>query len=325
MTSRRFGLYFSWSRPQEVNADLGLLDNRFPTLFEFRRILWPEFERLSDPRQFSQLIDGFLDHVVLSDFRHFQEVVRQETGNEVMLVQREAGGTSTIHLDETILQGIDTLIIVSLDHVRASGNQAAAPGEIELVRNFLSHENNVVVLCPHHDIGCNPLPSAQDMLQSQELEFRHHGDPTVPPQQRLGGFCLSLAKGLGLPFKNLYGLNPAKAPDGSPMPLEVCGDLDRFGLLRGVNTFNLHPHLPHLSLPGMDQTMDVLALQTITPNAPPHPFVQAGNRAFNALLQAREHLFAGTLIACDATIWSSAFQGLESLERFWRNLAAIRR
>jgi hypothetical protein len=325
MASRRFGLYFSWSRPQEVNTDLGLLDNRFPTLFEFRRILWPEFEGLSDRRRFSQAIDGFLDHVILSDFRHFQEVVRQETGSEVTLIQREGDKPPTNHLDDTLLQGIDTLIIVSLDHVRASGCQVAGPGEIELVRNFLSHENNVVVLCPHHDIGAGAVVSGQNMLQSQEVEFRHHGDPTIPPQQRLGGFCLSLAAGLGLPFKNLYGLNPAKAPDGSPAPLDVRADLDRYHLLRGVKTFNLHPHLPHLSLPGMDDTMDVLALQTINPAAPPHPFVQAGSRAFNALLQARPQLFAGTLLVCDATIWSSAFQGLESLETFWRNLTALRK
>jgi hypothetical protein len=52
-------------------------------------------------------------------------------------------------------------------------------------------------------------------------------------------------------------------------------------------------------------------------------FVQGGSRVFNALLQARPNVFPGTLLVCDATIWSSAFQGLESLEAFWRNLAAL--
>jgi len=37
-------------------------------------------------------------------------------------------------------------------------------------------------------------------------------------------------------------------------------------------------------------------------------------------------VFTGTLLACDATIWSAAFQGLENLETFfWRKLAALRK
>lgn len=327
MASRRFGLYFAWSRPQETGADLGILDNRYPALFEFRRILWPEFEHLQDPARFHQGIEGFLDHVILSDFRHFQSVVQEATGNPVVLIQREGDKPPTGHLDRALLAGIDTLIVVSLDHIRggSGGRQEAAPGEIELLREFLSRENNCVVLCPHHDIGGSVLVPGETALQSQETEYRHHGDPTIPPQQRLGGFCLSVARGLGLPFTNLYGLNPAKAPDGSPAPLDIRADLDRGGLLRGVRTFNLHPHLPHLALPGTCSTMDVLALQTINPAAPPHPFVQAGYTSFNALLQARPDAFAGTLLVCDATIWSAAFLGLESLETFWRNLATLRK
>lgn len=328
MASRRFGLYFAWSRSQEVGADLHILDNRFPTLFEFRRILWPEFEQLRDPGQFRQGIEGFLDSIILSDFRHFQQIIRRSTGNEVVLIQREGDTPPTGHLDEKLLAGIDTLIVVSLDHVRplpAGGKQEAASGEIELVRDFLSRENNCVVLCPHHDIGGSVLLRDDDLLRSQEVEYRHHGDKTIPPQQRFGGFCLSLAWGLGLPFVNMYGLNPAKERDGSPAPLERRMDLDRNGLLRGVTTFNSHPHLPHLSLPSTDQTMDVLALQSVNPAAPPHPFVQAGNTSFNALLQARANLFPGTLLVCDATIWSAAFHGLESLENFWRNLAELRK
>lgn len=328
MASRRFGLYFAWSRPQETRADLGILDNRFPTLFEFRRILWPEFEQLQDPGRFHQGIEGFLDHVILSDFRHFQRVIQDTTGNPVVLIQREGDKPRTGHLDEALLADIDTLIVVSLDHIRApasGGQQEAALGEIELFRDFLSRENNCVVLCPHHDIGGTVLLPGETALQSQETEYRHHGDPTIPPQQRFGGFCRSLARGLGLPFTNLYGLNPAKAPDGSPAPLEIRADFDLNGLLRGVRTFNLHPHLPHLALPGMDTTMDVLALQAINPAAPQHPFVQAGHTSFNALLQARPDVFAGTLLACDATIWSAAFRGLESLEIFWRNLAVLKK
>lgn len=94
----------------------------------------------------------------------------------------------------------------------------------------------------------------------------------------------------------------------------------------GVTTFNLHPHLSHLLVPpSMANVLDVLARQVINPSAPPHPFVAAGNRSFNALLQARADVFAGTLLVCDATMWSSAFSGLDSLETFWRNLSALRK
>jgi hypothetical protein len=327
MASRKVGLYFAWSRPQEIGADLALIDNRYPTLYEFRRMLWPEFEQLRDARRFSQGIDGFMDNVILADFAHFRDVVRTETGNEVALIQREGDKPPTGHLDQEFLQGIDTLIVVSLDHIRPAdggGVQEASPGEIELIRDFLSHENNCLVLCPHHDIGGAAKVIGADLEKSQEVEFRHHGDPTIPPQQRIGGFCVSLARGLGLDFANQYGLSPARASDGSPAPLIIRTDLDHKRLLTGVTNFNLHPHLPHLYVPPtMTNTIDVLALQAINRAAPPHPFVAAGNISFNALLQTRPNVFPGTILICDATLWSSAFQGLQSLERFWRNLVAL--
>jgi hypothetical protein len=67
----------------------------------------------------------------------------------------------------------------------------------------------------------------------------------------------------------------------------------------------------------MNSTMDVLTLQSITPAPPPHPFVPAGHTSFNALLQARQNMFAGTLLVREATIWSAAFQGLGNLETFF--------
>jgi hypothetical protein len=38
MSGRQVALYFAWSRPDEVTAPLGILDNRFPALFEVRRL-----------------------------------------------------------------------------------------------------------------------------------------------------------------------------------------------------------------------------------------------------------------------------------------------
>jgi hypothetical protein len=81
-SERRFALYFAWSRPQETAAELGKLENRYPTLFEFRRSIWPEYEWRADSDLYQQDISGFLDHVVLSDFQHFRETIFSVTTPE---------------------------------------------------------------------------------------------------------------------------------------------------------------------------------------------------------------------------------------------------
>jgi hypothetical protein len=97
--------------------------------------------------------------------------------------------------------------------------------------------------------------------------------------------------------------------------------LDRLGLLEGVVTFNLHPHLPHLEPVGNAYAkLDVLARQAIDQSAPPHPFTADGRWTFDALLQSRLGVFAGDLVVGDATLWSSTAGGIESLERLWANL-----
>lgn len=80
MASRRVCLYFSWNRPKEISVELGDLDNRYPTLFEFRRAIWPMYEWASDPTRYNQDVSGFLDHVVLFDFQAFHNVIVEETG-----------------------------------------------------------------------------------------------------------------------------------------------------------------------------------------------------------------------------------------------------
>jgi hypothetical protein len=316
MATRRFGLYFAWSRPAENGAELGVLENRFPTLFEFRRALWPHFERLREAARFQQDVAGFLDHVILADFDEFRRIIKDRTGNEVPVIQREGDRPPTRQLDDDLLRDIDTLIVVSLDHLRTS--QQATAGEIELVRNFLSKEGRCAVICPHHDIG------VVETLSAQEIEYHHHSDITIPAQQRFGGFARSMLVGLGLPIENQFGLNPAPGANGSA-PLDLALDLDSLGVLAGVTQFNLHPHLPHLHVPpAIAGQVDILARQAINLAASPHPFVDAGNRYFNALLRLRANWMGGSLLACDATLWSSAFGGLDSLRAFWGNLAGLK-
>lgn len=323
MTGRQFRLYFAWSRPAELGAELGNIDNRFPALFEFRRILWPEFAALADPVRHDQGIKGFVDDVILSDFAYFMDHIRAETGNVVRLAQRSSDALEA-RLDSELLHDVDTLVVVSLDHLRTGQTPTAA--EVAALERFLADPDHSVIVCPHHDIGnVSDLPP-EKQLAEQEIEYRHHGDPTIPPEQRFSGFGRMLLNGLGVPVENRFGLNPAKDEHGDPAPLEIDAAADRFHLLAGVNTFNLHPHLPHLDIPAQSAAKyDVLARQPINLAAPPHPFTQAGHRTFNALLQARSPAFRGRLLVCDATLWSSAFGGLQSLQRFWTNLAQLPR
>jgi hypothetical protein len=67
--------------------------------------------------------------------------------------------------------------------------------------------------------------------------------------------------------------------------------------------------------------MEVLARQCIDLTAPPHPFTQGGRTTFDALLQSRAGVFAGDLLVGDATLWSSTAGGVDSLRRFWTNVA----
>ncbi|RVQ59539.1 hypothetical protein [Sinorhizobium medicae] len=314
--SRRICIYFSWSRPQEIAAPLHVLDNRYPNLFEFRRAIWPFYEHASDPAPYKQDISGFLDHVILSDFRAFEKVVVSQTGYPVSLIQREGDTPPVKELDDALLADVDTLIVVSLDHFRTS--QTASEGEVECIRSFLRRENACLIVCPHHDVGDS------EKLDDRVIQHRHHGDGLVPGQQRIGGFAKSLLDQLGFPIENQWGLSPGRDAVGGPAQLLFDDDaMKASGILAGVRTFNLHPHLPHLWVPPQLSTkVSVLARQPINTMAPPHPFVIAGHRDFNAFLHIGPgDERAGHVFVCDATLWSSVFSGMESLSTLWANVA----
>jgi hypothetical protein len=57
----------------------------------------------------------------------------------------------------------------------------------------------------------------------------------------------------------------------------------------------------------------------------PHPFVQAGNREFNAFIwMPPKDKHAGDILLADSTIFTKLFGGTESLDNFWRNIAKMR-
>jgi hypothetical protein len=311
----RFSIYWTWSYPWEANRDVTELDNRFSTMTEVRRVGWPEYETLEySAKMFLQGIAGTLELFHLGLIR-FQQAVGDLTGHPVAVYQRIDQAGQKQQLDHGMLDDTDTLMVFGLDHLVTE--QEAAPEEIESVRAFLSREGTRLILGPHHDVG------ATSDLKQRAMEYKHHGDPLVPSQQRFGRYTRSLMKGLGLPVENQWGLHPATINGTTQLqPLITSNDLDPRGWLEGVKTFNFHPHLPHYAVTTDDpKIVRVLARQPIDLSHP-HPFTEAGNRDFNMFLwMPPTGDRAGDILFADSTIFTTLFGGDESLDRFWKNIA----
>jgi hypothetical protein len=318
MRGRQTLLYFAWSRPAETGAPLAVIDDRFPAIFELRRLFYPQFERLSDRDKADQGIAGFLDLIQKPNFQAFAEQTEALTGREVIQIERLNDAGKMTPLD-VALDDVDSVVIISFDSLRTA--QTASAAEVEAVRHFLDNSDHLIFVCPHHDIGAVGGMVEEGRFERQLAEYRHHGDHAIPPRQGFGGFARTLLAGLGVPVENRFGLRPAAAADGTPAPVEIDRALDGLGLLRDVDAFHLHPHLPQLERIGPSiERMDVLARQKIDPAAPPHPFTQGGRSSFDALLQSRPDTFAGKLLVCDTTMFSSTAGGVENLRRFWANV-----
>jgi hypothetical protein len=314
---RRISIYWTWSYPWESNRDTTVLDNRFSTMTEVRRVAWPGYEGTEwDTKHFLQGIAGTLELFHRSTLA-FQEVAGEVTGHPVAVFQRIDQAGYRLPIDERILADTDTLMVFGLDHLVSE--QEAAREEIVAVRKWLEREGTCLLLAPHHDVGFT-----EDLEQRQE-EYLHHGDALVPRQQRFGQYTRSMMKGLGVPVLNQYGLRPALVKGGKQIaPLTINRDLDELGLLNGVTTFNFHPHLPHYALTSQDtKSIHVLTRQPIDLERP-HPFIEAGNTEFNSGLWMPPNTErAGHILLADSTIFTTLFGGVESLETFWKNLAMM--
>ncbi len=311
-------LYFAWSRPAETGAPLAVIDDRFPAIFELRRLFYPQFEQLSDHDKIDQGIAGFLDQIQKPNFQAFAEQAEALSGHKVIQIERITNDGEMTPLDGA-LAGVDTIVVISFDSLRT--DQAATTAEVEAIRQFLDNPDHLIFVCPHHDIGEAVGLVEEDRVERQVAEYRHHGDHAIPPRQGFGGFARTLLDGLGVPVDNRFGLRPAMAPDGTPAAVEIDRAFDELGLVRDVEAFHLHPHLPQLERIGPSiERMDVLARQKIDLTAPPHPFTLGGRSSFDALLQSRPDTFAGRLLVCDTTMFSSTAGGIENLRRFWANV-----
>ncbi len=309
---RRVSVYISWSYPGESNRNPAEMDNRFSTMTEVRRVLWPNYE-WADLQTFLQGISGSLE-LFFRGWVYFQEFIAEISGYPVPVYQRIDQAGYKLPLDERILEDTDTLLVFGLDHMIT--DQEANSAEIEAVKKFLEREGTCLILGPHHDVGVS------EDLKERQMEYLHHGDALVPRQQRFGKYTRSLLKGLELPVENKYGLRPATAKGSNTIaPFNGFRDLDTRGWLDGVKNFNFHLHLPHYAVTGNDESIHVLAMQPIDMTRP-HPFTEAGNREFNSFIWAEpKGKRAGDILIADSTIFSLIFGGDESLENFWRNIA----
>lgn len=314
---RRISIYWTWSYPWESQRDPAAMENRFSTMTEVRNVLWPSYETTEyDAAHFLQGIAGTLELFHRSTLA-FQTLVGDVTGHPVAVFQRIDQAGYRLPIDERILADCDTLMVFGLDHVLSE--QEADTGEVEAIRGWLRREGTCLLLAPHHDVG-----DTADFGRRQ-VEYLHHGDALVPRQQRFGQYTRSLMRALGVPVHNMWGLRPATVAGTSEIaPLTAVRDLDGPGLLADVPTFNFHPHLPHYQLTAPESdTLRVLGRQRVDLTRP-HPFTEAGNTEFNALIwMPPDGERAGDIVLVDSTNFTTLFGGTDSLKRLWHNLATM--
>ncbi len=315
---RRVSIYWTWSYPWEAQRDPGAMENRFSTITEVRNALWPAYETPEyRVEHFLQGIAGTLELFHRSTLA-FQEVAEAATEHPVAVFQRIDQAGYRLPIDERVLDDCDTLMVFGLDHLLSQ--QEASADEIDAIRRWLRREGTCLLLAPHHDVGNT------DDYPRRQVEYLHHGDPLVPRQQRFGRYTRSLMSALDVAVHNNWGLRPAVVPDTREIAaLNARPDLDDLGLLTGVSTFNFHPHLPHYELTAPESdALRVLGRQPVDVGRP-HPYVDAGNTDFNALIwMPPTGERAGDIVVVDSTHFTTLFGGTDSLKTFWHNLVTMR-
>ena len=315
---RRISIYWTWSYPGEAGRDPAAMENRFSTMTEVRKVEWPAYETPEySAAHFLQGIAGTLELFHRSTLS-FQRLAGEVTGHPVAVFQRIDQAGFKLPIDERILADTDTLMVFGLDHLLSE--QEAAPEEIAAIQEWLTRDDTCLLLAPHHDVGFT------DDIPQRQIEYEHHGDPLVPRQQRFGQYTRSLMKALDVPVHNTYGLRPAVVKETKLMaPLSTFRDFDSPQLLNNVTTLNFHPHLPHyeLTAPASD-ALRLLARQPIDQRRP-HPFTEAGNTEFNALIWLPPAgSRAGDIVMVDLTNFTTLFGGDDSLKHFWHNFATMK-
>ncbi|HEX5007336.1 MAG TPA: hypothetical protein VFV70_09505 [Hyphomonadaceae bacterium] len=315
---RRMSIYWTWSYPWESQRDPAAMENRFSTMTEVRRVLWPNYETPEwGYTNFLQGVAGTLELFHRSSLS-FQGVAESVTDHAVAVFQRVDQAGYRLPIDERILADCDTLMVFGLDHLMSG--ETASPEEVAAIREWLKREDTCLLLAPHHDVGFT------DDLEQRQMEYLHHRDALVPRQQRFTSYGRSLMQALGVPVHNTWGLRPALVKGTRDIaPLTQFRDEDRPGLLKDVTTFSFHPHLPHYEvMAGAGDSVKLLARQPIDMERP-HPFTMQGATEFNCLLwMPPSGERAGDILLIDSTHFTTLFGGTDSLKNFWRNLATMK-
>src|SRR5689334_13360663 len=106
---RRVSVYVSWTYPGEANLDTTVMDNRYSTMTEVRRVYYPDYE-WADALTFHQGITGSLE-LFFRSWMPFQELVGEATGQAVPMFQRVDQAGYPLPLDERVLADADTLLV----------------------------------------------------------------------------------------------------------------------------------------------------------------------------------------------------------------------
>ena len=177
---RRVSVYIAWSYPGEANRDPTVLDNRFSTMTEVRRVFWPAYEapQWADPSRFQQGIAGSLELFFWAWVKFQRRRRRGHRARGPDVPARRPGGLRAPARRARSRRHRHAVRLRS----RSPGHRAgAAPEEIEAVREFLEREGTCLVIGPHHDVG-----------RSDGHEGTRHGVPA--PRRRAGAAAATVRR-----------------------------------------------------------------------------------------------------------------------------------
>src|SRR6185437_1899773 len=153
---RRVSMYVSWSYPAEAGRELYELNNRYSTMWEVRRSAYPKYEEMAgNPQTYVQGIDGTLE-LFKRDWEPFREHVSELSEHPVPYIERIDPGGHIFTIDDRMLEDVDTLLLLSLDHQLTK--QSPTQEEINAIQRWLRKDGTRLILCPHHEVGVSEDP-----------------------------------------------------------------------------------------------------------------------------------------------------------------------
>jgi hypothetical protein len=212
-------------------------------------------------------------------------------------VERIADDGAKTLLDETVTSSLDTIVVISFHSLRTQ--RWAEPSEFEARRRR-----------PAPRCGLRSKP--QNIFITATRASRRAKDLAASSARSSLGSTSRLRTALGCGRWPRRASCSRRSIRNARWTTLVCWPASSASIYT--------PTCP--SSRGIGDAVDrvqVLARQKIDPAAPPRPFSQGGRATFDALFQSAPFTFAGRLLICDTTMFSSTAGGLDSLRRLWRN------